>query len=318
MSPEQARGREVDPRSDIWAFGCCLYEALTGATPFRGDTVSDTLAAVLRATPDWARLPEECPRAIRALLKHCLQKDAHDRLHHAADVRIVLSIDGDALESDAPSSVASAPTRRSVVPWVFAIVVAAAAGVLGGLSFRAAPEALAVTRFSIDTGADSVRAMEEYRSVTISPDGRTIVYSTRAGGQLSPLFIRDLDGIEARPIDGTEGALQPVFSPGGEWVGYLNQGTIWKKRLAGGRATDLNAQALRGVHWADDGWVYFHKNAEGIHRIREEGGAAEVVVRPDPTRGEKTIRHPWALPGGRAILFVSALSDISSYDEATI
>ena len=315
MSPEQARGREVDPRSDIWAFGCCLYEALTGATPFRGDTVSDTLAAVLRATPDWARLPEECPRAIRALLKHCLQKDAHNRLHHAADLRIGLS--GDALESDAPLGVVSAPARRSVVPWVFTIVVAAAAGVLGGLSFRAAPEALAVTQFSIDTGADVVQANAGYRSVTISPDGRTIVYSTQSGGQIGPLFIRDLDGIEAKPIDGTDGATQPFFSPSGEWVGYRNQGSVWKKPLAGGRATELNAQALRGVHWADDGWIYFHKD-EGIRRIRADGGAAEVVVRLDPTRGEKTIRYPWALPGGKAILFVSALSDISSYDEATI
>ena len=319
MSPEQARGRSVDQRTDVWAFGCCLFAALAGESPFMEETVSDTVASVLRAQPDWERLPAECPALLQALLRQCLHKDAHNRLHHAADLRVALM--SVSLDETSP---ATEPRQRSALPWVAGIVLATVAGVLVGSSLRPTPEAPAVTRFAIHTTRENpLSAAAFYQSIAISPDGRTLLYSTITRGPLSdirgPLFARSFGETEPRSVANTEGAVQPFCSPDGERIGYAKDGAWWRQPLAGGRAAELAPhRGSRGVSWADDGWFYFHFGAEGIQQVRVEGGTPELVVRPDTARGEKTIRHPWALPGGKAILVTVGTSTIESYDEATI
>jgi|RhiMethySRZTD1v2_1073278.scaffolds.fasta_scaffold00858_15 eukaryotic-like serine/threonine-protein kinase len=319
MSPEQAKGREADKRSDLWAFGCVLFEMLTGTRTFPGDDVSDTLAAVLRADPDWIALPSSTPRAIRTLLRRCLEKDRKRRLADAADARLEIE---EALAAPArePVGVEPAPGRR---PWR-TISVASSALIVGGLmvglamwSRQPAPPARDITRFTIALG-DGRRFFESGNPVlAISPDGSRIVYSADRR-----LYLRSLSELEARPIAGTETPVgqvsAPVFSPDGQSIAFVSGRPASIKRISvtGGAAVTIceGCGSLGTMNWGRDGIVFAQagqgmppgfageRARQGVNRIMRvaaDGGEPQLLF-------NVTDGTPWdvqLLPDGQTVLF---------------
>jgi Tol biopolymer transport system component len=324
ISPEQARGKVVDKRADIWAFGCVLYEMLTGQRAFAGEDVSDALANVLKTEPDWTALPELIPTPITRLLRRSLEKDRQRRLDSAADAR--LEID-DALTAPAIGEcvvrapvVLVAPYWRRVLPW-------AVAGALGvGLAlvlllwwapWRPLPAAAAPLRLEATLGADASLVITagnadapEGNAAVVSPDGFQLAFVAQPhGGSASRLYVRRLDQLTATPLGGTEGAVSPFFSPDGQWIGFFGGGTLKKIAVTGGAPVTLaDATAARGGSWAEDGTIVFGTNIRnrGLWRVSAVGGTAEQLTTVAPV--ENAHRWPQVLPGGRAVLYtVSAV-----------
>jgi WD40 repeat protein/predicted Ser/Thr protein kinase len=314
MSPEQARGRSVDKRADIWAFGCVLYECLTGKRPFQGETVSDTLAQILTGEPDWAALPPNTPPNIAVLLRRCLQKHPRNRLHDIADAR---------LEIEAPAAPAAetAPLlRRLPLPWLAggAAVVLLAGILIGRYLLRhpgSAPSVPSVTAtIKVEPGHWLAGMFAELwrpsrTAMAVSSDGRFVVYSAikeKPGPDNRPrLFLRRLDRPEARPIAGTEGGINPFLSPDNRWVGFWADGALRKISIDGGVANVLcDAREIYGASWGRDNTIAFAVNlAGGMFCISAEGGKPETLTTPDPTREETSHRLPSWLPDGKSLLF---------------
>ena len=239
MSPEQARGKPVDKRTDIWAFGCVLYEMLTGKPAFPGDTVSDTISGILDREPEWIALPVAVPTAVRRLLHRCLEKDARRRLRDIADAAGDLSAD-ELTRVDAPQSL---PLLKRLMPiGAMGLVAAALAAATWQFATQRTPAAAPVSRFSLALGSVNLRADVGQR-LAISRDGRFIVYNgTRANGR--QLYVHSLDQIDSVPIRGTEaedGEIGSLFlSPDGEWVGFYDVRTsaLKKIRVTGGQSVD--------------------------------------------------------------------------------
>ena len=207
MSPEQARGKPIDKRTDIWAFGCCLYEALTDRKAFDGETVSDIIGSVLRDEPDTSMLPEE----VTSLIERCLQKDPRERVRDIGDVRWELK------EPVAPTKVASRPSL-SFVPWLLLALATAAAL---WFAFRGVPNDVRVTRYITSLPEDvRIDRNTPVQHVAFSPDGSRIVYAIRGRGEDLHLYLLERNEFTATRIPGTEGAANPFFSPGGHWVGF--------------------------------------------------------------------------------------------------
>lgn len=320
MSPEQARGRTVDKRSDIWAFGCVLYECLTGTRAFYGETVSDTLAHILKGEPDWSKLPAETPTGTKVLIRRCLEKDPKKRLHDIADARIEI-----AESATYPSEAVGAPRRPSLL-WLAAGAVALLlAGVLLGRiltgSFRpASSPAIITSTIKVEPGyvlaySNSTEDDPEMRpnrtAMAISADGTFVVYSAieeNPGPQAkSRLFLRRLAGPEAVPIAGTEGGMNPFLSPDNRSVGFWADGQLKKIPLGGGVATPLCALSspyLYGASWGEDGRIFFADTYDsGISVVSADGGTSAILTKPDPKREEYSHRLPHPLPGGKAVLF---------------
>lgn len=304
MAPEQAAGQAVDRRCDIWSFGVLLHEMLTGRRLFAGETVSHTLADVLRAPIDLADLPSDTPAAVRRLLERCLVRDRQRRLRDIGEARIALE---DALAEPtagaAPAAAALAPaaspSRRSRLPWI----VAAAALVLAAAALfwsrgGAAPAPERTLRFSIEMPNEAGRRQGDGVHIAISPDGRSIVTAGGLGAEQG-LHLRSLDRFESRKLEGTSGARRPVFSPDGAWIAFMVGADLRKIRVSGGPATDLGrlTASPSGLSWGADGFLYFSQQGK-LHRISAEGGEVEVL---DPG---STVRlaFPSLLPGGRALL----------------
>ena len=309
MSPEQARGQIADARSDVWAFGCVLYEMLTGKPVFPGDTVSDVIAGVLRGEPDWRALPAELPPSIVLLVQRCLEKDRARRITDAAVATFILNEPQLAGSRERPATHAA---TTSAWGWrqLAAIAAAAVAGAIGaGAALwysRPAIEPPRVSRLSITPPqAAPFRVTSGANlNVAISPDGRSIVYPGD-GGTLS---LRRLDSIEATSLTGLGNPLDPFFSPDGLWIGFFNtNNSIEKVAITGGLSTRLVAlggAASRGAAWSADGAiVYATTGASGLHRIPAEGGTAEVLTTPDRAQGEGDHVLPQILPRGRGVLF---------------
>ena len=307
MSPEQARGKPVDQRADIFAFGCVLYECLTGGQLFDGPTASDTLASVLTREPDWSLLPDGTPPPIRRLLRRCLDKDSRERLPHIGAARLDIR---DALA--APSSEgmeAVEVTRRERLKWAIAglavgvLVVAIVAGIAGWRVTRSgAVMSVPLQRFSIDLPDGTILPTGTGRDFAISPDGQSLVYvALDASGKR--LYIRRLDELEAVPIPGTEGAALPFFSPDGQWVAFRGQNVYQLKRvpLSGGDSFTICDQCAEGS-WGDDGSILFQREG-ALWRIPEVGSSPELLAEPMPDRGVPAMSRPVLLPGGKAVLF---------------
>jgi hypothetical protein len=307
MSPEQAKGRAADKRSDVWAFGCVLYEMLTGRRAFDGEDVGDTLAAVLRAEPDWTALPANLTPAIRTLLKRCLQKDRRERIADVAAVLFVLREPavGSVLPASDSSSASSAPLplwRRALLPAATLIAGSAVAGL--GLWLTMRPEPRRVVRTTIATsGATAMVQQRLGRSVAITPDGSRIVY--RGAEQL---LVRALDQFEATVLDGLGAPSNPFISPDGQWIGFFDGArTIKKVAITGGLPETVWAiqGAPTGATWGPDGSIIFGTNdpTMGLQRLPATGGKPIVLTTPSRERGEG--RHYWPefLPGGDAVLF---------------
>ena len=334
MSPEQARGRRLDKRTDVWAFGALLFELLTGERAFAGETVTDVLAAVVHKEPAWDRLPAPVPAPIRRLLRRCLRKNADERLHDIADAR--LEID-EALRAPADgsddASTPGGPGARAGLPGRLVLVALLAAAGLAGVGIgaawfrRAAPVAAEpVRRLSItglgwsDVEVVDVTLMQNL--VALSPDGRHLVYSAVRDGTRR-LYLRELDAFDAAPIKGTENGFGPFFSPDGASLAFTADGRLKKLSLAGGLPQAFgSATGFRGGAWRADGTVFFTPlEFTGLWKASVAGGDRQSLGEPDSASGELVRCLPRLLPGGNSLLYTAFLGGraarVGLYDTAT-
>jgi serine/threonine-protein kinase len=313
MSPEQARGHKADRRSDIWSFGALFYELLTGRPAFAGETVSDVLASVLKADPEWSALPAALPAAAGELVRRCLVRDPKQRLQSIGDARIALAESlarpggpGATLPLALPAAVSS---RRRALPWVLlAATLTALAATLALRQGRGAPGepplrlAIAISDRSLDLtiGASSV----------LSPDGTRLAYV--AGDDAGrTLYVRSLDSLDtvqlATGTVGTNSPYHPFFSPDGEWIGFVTASELRKIPNTGGTAQTLcKVERSRGASWSEDGSIVLAPSpSSGLVRVSAAGGEPTPLTTLDRAKGEITHRWPQALPGGKAVLFTA-------------
>ncbi|HUO84933.1 MAG TPA: protein kinase, partial [Thermoanaerobaculia bacterium] len=305
MSPEQARGKRVDRRADIWAFGVVLWEMLTGKRLFSGDTVSDTLAAVLRADVDLNQLPFETPRAIRDLIRRCLTRDPRNRLHDIADARIVLQ---DVDPEDRPGASGTPLRSRGTVGWIAALISAVAvAAVLLFLLLSRGAEPREPQHFALHLSGDQSLMMGGNSLLTFSPDGKSLIFSGAQEGKGRVLFRRDLGQRQAVAIAGTDQGESPFISPDGRWLGFVARGKMMKIPSEGGRPFALaDARGAGGAAWlSDDTIVFAPIYSDGLFRISAEGGTPERLTTPDRAYGELGHWWPEALPGESRIVFTA-------------
>ncbi len=330
MSPEQARGREVDKRTDIWAFGAVLYEMLTGARAFPGEDVTETMAAVVKSTPEWSALPPDTPASVISLIQRCLEKDRQARIGDIAVAQFLLS-DGSSSSASGVSTV-STPTstsaRRTEAPRIARVLSLVAAalilGVAGGWLLKGSPTVTPapVSRLQMSVSpadqltSSNVSFRPVRHAIAISPDGRVAVFSG-IRGNVSQLYARALDRDEATPIPGTEGGVAPFLSADGASIGFWVGSTLKRVPIAGGQAATVAeiADGSRGsATWADDGSI-FVANGAGISRVSSTGGTPTSLIASDRA---KNLRHvlPHALPGGKAILLTTVIGE--GWDTANI
>jgi hypothetical protein len=303
MSPEQARGNPVDKRTDVWAFGCVLYEMLTGLPPFAGATVSDTIAAILRTEPAWDALPVSTSDHVRHLLQRCLQKDRGQRLRDIGDARLGLE---DVGEVAAPQSAGfSIGSRRSLyLAWGIAGVATIAAITLAVYTFRTAAIATAplVTRTAIPLPRNqSIAARERAQSLAVSGDGRWIAYVADESNTVQ-LYLRDLTTTQSRLVPDTTGASYPFFSTDNEWVGFVAAGTLQKVQVGGGAPLTICAlpAGAVGASWGPDDTIVFATFGGGLWKVHASGGVAESIS------GSAPAAWPQILPDGQTVLFTNA------------
>ena len=307
MSPEQARGQSVDRRSDIWAFGCVLYEMLTGRAAFAGDTISDTIAAILEREPDGAALPATVPAAMRTLIRRCLEKDARRRIADISVARFVLDDPASAASAAAPgSSTAISPRpplsrRMAILAGTWLVSVAMAGSVAWFAARSTTPPR--VSRLLITP--PSAATLSDRPGLAITRDGTRVVY---AGANNTVLLVRALDQLDATPLARVGEAYGTFVSPDGQWVGFFEGVSSLKKvAITGGPVVTLGRPGgtAFGASWGADDTIVFATNdrATGLQQIAATGGEPTVLTRPDRARGEDDHLWPEILPGGQAVLF---------------
>jgi eukaryotic-like serine/threonine-protein kinase len=313
MSPEQARGKPVDKRTDIWSFGCVLYEALTGRRAFTGDTVSDTIAAILEREPQWDSLPDATTVSIRLLLSRCLEKDRNRRLHDIADARIEIE---DALAGRVTAGPTTGPTMRARAGWRLALPWGLAGLLLGAIAAgvaiwemqpRSLPTPQPTARFVMALPATERLSSLDSPSLAISPDGTHLAYVVRSEGS-EQLYLRAMDQFESRPIPGTEDAYSPFFSPDGQWIGFFSARKLKKVSTKGGPPLTLCDAFASSASWGADDTIVIG-DASGLLRVSAAGGEPQAITTLDSSKGE--IGHDWPeiLPGGKAVIFTLSTSD---------
>ena len=297
MSPEQARGQGTDKRTDIWGFGCVLYEMLTGRAVFLRETVSDTIAAILEREPEWDALPAQTPVAIRQLLRRCLDKDPRRRLRDIGDARIEIDDVRNAPQQDRRIAQVSAGSRRRLA-WASALAVVVSIGIATATWVLRPTATAPEVRLDIDTPPTSDR------SLAISPDGRRIVFVARSEGQ-SRLWLRELDSPEARPLPGTVRASSPFWSPDSRSIGFFTDARqLARMDLAEGSVRILaSTPAPNGAAWSKDGTIIVSRNpGNPLFRLSAGGGELVAVTRfESPQQSEQSF--PQFLPDGRHFLF---------------
>jgi eukaryotic-like serine/threonine-protein kinase len=309
MSPEQAKGREADKRSDIWAFGCVLYEMLTGRRAFDGEDMAEVLGAVVLLEPNWQALPSDAPPPVRALLQRCLVKDRRTRIADIAAARFVLDHQADvAATSTAPAApLPHRRWRRVAALTASALTLAVLAGALVWFVMRPAPAR--VERFTITPSVGSAVYIGGVdRTLTITPDGMRVIYVGNSGTQL---FVRMLDQLEPRTIAAGIGLRGVFVSPDGQSVGFVEVGAVLKTVAITGGPTASVVQLdgpSRGATWAPDDTIVFATSspATGLQRVSAAGGEPTVLTKPDSERGERDHWWPESIPGGDAVLFTIA------------
>jgi serine/threonine-protein kinase len=312
MSPEQARGKTADKRADIWAFGCVLYEMLSGRRAFGGDEVSDVLASVLAREPTFEAVPDEVPARIRDIVAACLRKDPRQRLHDVADVRLAMDGafgSGEKAGSSAYSEPATAGFWKRAVPWLLGITIGgvAATVLLWGLVRPREPAPQPLRRFAIDpSGRLSPNAGN---LLGVSPDATTLVYEAfDAAEGPRRLFQRRMDQVGDTPLPDTQWGITagqaggPFFSPDGRSVAFDHQGVLKRIELAGGPPrTIADSVSYRGGSWGADDTIVLGGRRSGLLRVSANGGSPTAIVAPGDGEGE--FLYPQILPGGRFVLF---------------
>ena len=299
MSPEQAKGRTADKRSDVWAFGCVLYEMLTGKRPFEGEDTADTMAAVLRGEPDWSALSVDVPRPIRTLIQACLRKDRRQRI---GDISTALFLLNEPLDAPAPAIQTRVAVHRAL--WrramPFAATAALVAALVGGVAWIVRPSLppLTVTRFPFTLPEGQQFTNYQRGMIAISPDGTQLAYVAN-----QRLYLRAMSEVEARPISGTEQSnpANPVFSPDGRSIAFRSgaDGMLKKIGISGGAAVTLSqADAPFGMSWGAGG-ILFGQGSQGIMRVSPNGGKPERLV---SVNGGELAHGPQMLPDGQTVL----------------
>ena len=322
MSPEQARGRPVDQRADVWAFGAVLYEMLTGRRMFGGETVSDSLAAVLKTEPDWQSLPATTPQAVRRLLRRCLAKDADRRLPQISAARFELhEMDGEA-DEPAAAIVTSQTTPASplrFVPWVLVLVLAVAAGV--GFFAPGNPPSRGVINLAVPFPPGLKMLPNQMDQLAIAPDGHTLAVAL-TDGQQQHIYLKKMDSGKLEMIPETASANTPFYSPDSRWLGFFADGKIKKVAVAGGRPVTIcdSTGNNRGVSWGEDDNIIFSPfYAEPLYSVPGTGGVPRPVTELDMEAGDRTHRWPQVLPGAQMVMFTVGNVDSSEfYDRAHI
>ncbi len=305
MSPEQARGKAADKRSDIWAFGVVLYEMLTGKRAFEGDEISDTLASILKSDPDWGALPANTPSSVRRVLRRSLEKDPRRRTHDVADARLDLD------EHDASAAVAPPPSKPRFVN-VERVMWALLVAILGGLlayGLRRSPPAPQVVRFQIGSpgssffgSSDGIGRMEGTSGGAISPDGTQLVFVATDKAAQTQLWIRRLDSFTSRPLAGTDGAMMPFWSPDNRAIGFYAAGKLRRFEMADGAVQTIAdaAGVPRGAAWGSRDVIVFSVGTPPqLARVPARGGEVTALGKS----GTVFPRSPFFLPDGQHFLF---------------
>jgi serine/threonine-protein kinase len=315
MSPEQAKGRPADKRSDVWAFGAVLYEMLTGRRAFAGGEIYEVLASVLAREPDWALLPRGLSPTITTYLKRCLHKDPKQRIGDVQSIRLALE---GAFDAGAERTVATPVVARVNFPvgWRAAMLWALA-GVLAGAVviwavIRPAPvPSASVSRFSIPLAANESFTGAGRHTVALSPDGTHVVYTANEG-----LSLRRLDQLQTTPIPGTTGAREPFFSPDGQWIGFWAGGQLKRISVSGGAPVTLGAVGNPfGAWWGADGTILLGQGPQGIVRMPSAGGTPEMLI---PAKDGELAHGPQMLPGGEWVLFTVRAAGPNQWNQAQI
>ncbi len=317
MSPEQVKGEHVDTRTDVWAFGCVLYEMLTARPVFAGRAASEVVAAVLRDDPDWQALPGAVPRNVRRLLRRCLHRDPRSRLQHIGDARLEL------VEADHEPTSDWMGARRPTTQGLAGLLIVAAviAALVGPFLWRSplTVSAPGPARLSLELPARVALASGFSAPFAIAPTGSPVVFEAieRASQRL---YVRELTDPALRGLPGTEGARQPFFSADGAWIGFFASRKLAKVPLSGGpvlHLADIGSNP-RGAAWAPDGTIVVAPTqTTGLVRVPDSGGRPIPLTTLDRARGESSHRWPDVLPGGKWVLFTVGLED-ARYDEARI
>lgn len=312
MSPEQARGLAVDRRTDIWAFGVVLFEMLSGRRLFEGETITDTLAGILKTDPDWGSLPDALPHQIERVLRRCLTRDPRQRLRDIGEARVRLE------QPDAESGVFSAPiqplalagsSRRRLLPWALVVLLAVAAGYLGVMrpAADAVPGAIQLAiptpdgvQFQLDTSFPA--------PPTISPDGRLVVFGGVDEDGKARLFLRAFDSHQAVALDGSDNAQYPFWSPDSRFIAFFDRNQGLKKIPVGGGPvqTVCPAANAKGGSWSKDGVIVFSpSHDQPLMSVPAVGGEPVAITDLASDTGFDSHRHPWFLPDGRRYLYVA-------------
>ena len=323
MAPEQAAGQPVDKRADIWSFGVVLYEMLTGQRLFTGDSIAHILADVLRAPIDFEKLPKETPRAIRELVKRCLDRDVKTRLRDIGEARVAIENLG---KDEEIVPTAPLPSRFGSIGWIAAAVLAVAAASSSWIAYRATrpAELKPLIRLNAEIAPETPLARVDVingiggNMLALSPDGARLALTLRGADGKVRLHTRLLNQSQVTPLGGTENAYSPFFSPAGDWIGFFAEGKLKKIAVEGGAAVTLcDARLGFGASWGDDGNIIAALNNTGVlSRVPSGGGTPVPVTKLDS--GEVTHRWPQVLPGSQAVLFTSSATITVSYDDANI
>jgi Tol biopolymer transport system component len=325
MSPEQASGKPVDKRADIWAFGVVVFEMLTGRRLFTGETASEVLAAVIKDEPDWASLPSASPAALRKLLRRCLEKRPRRRLRDIGDARVEIE-DAIAGSSDAaPGSSPSMPPSASqrALPWIAGASILSLGLVLALWAPWRTPPTPSPLRLDMKLGPDLAfdpRALNRGPAAILSPDGTHLAFVARKPGGASQIYVRPLDQLEARPLAGTAGAQSPFFSPDGRWIGFFAEDKLQKISVTGGAAVILaSSRGARGGSWGEDGSIVLVPGVGpgvGLHRVSSSGGEIQTLTTPDP--GAEEVTHQWPQALGEGRILYTAIAGSGEREDANV
>ena len=306
MSPEQAKGRPADKRSDVWSFGCVLYEMLSGRRAFDGEDVTETIAAVVRDQPNWTLLPPNVPEQIRLLLKKCLEKDRRARVSDIAVARFLLA------ESIPSTAASTAPLRSRRRLLAIAAVTAFGVAMAGGGAWlgsrsKSQPAAPLPARFGLAPPQSLPLFLQGFdRDVVISPDGSHIVYRSTTGSGGTVFAVRGIDDLTPRVLGGT-GGREPFMSPDGRWVGYLAGRELRKVSITGGSSIAISTlgSTPRGIHWGADNRIVFGvvDPSKGLQSMTASGADPRSLTTPAREKGEMGHYYPFTMPDGKAVLF---------------